>query len=254
MLVAGQVTGETATARLAALKDALRMPAPATPQAAPPLDPQTGERGIFDGVSASRPFEATTTIATNVIERATGVRDQRYGAAATHGLLAGERLVVSLLRYVAEGRGVVAAGSSVLGKVLPLLNIGNGALDVWTGWKELADRSDGPLSLLHSKTAREGLLGIAAGVSLLIPGWGAMLVGAAFAGLSVANDLDVFHALDAPTVPIEAQGTAAARIAHPLDRTPTIAFDPARAPAVSTATQFVATRGRGTASTPLPTT
>jgi hypothetical protein len=226
--VSAPVPAATVTAgQFAGLRTRLE-PQPAAAQVpAPPVDPATGERGLFDGVTLSRPFEVFSTIATNAVEIATGVRDERYGKAVTHGALAAERGVVSLLRYVAAGRGVVAASSGVLGHVLPLVNIANGVLDIVTGWKSLASHDGGPLAILHSKVGREGVLGVLAGASLLIPGWGGMLASAVFAATSVANDLDAFDGLDEPSSAQQVVDATTARIAHPLDRTPTVAYDPA---------------------------
>lgn len=182
---------------------------------------QPGEResdSIFDGVTLTRPFEAVPTILTNVIENLTGVHDPRYGLATANVIMAGERLLTAHLKRVGQGSGVIATGSSVLGKILPLVSIGAGAMQVWQGWNELQSHDEGVLSVIHSKKARSGLLQIASGALLFVPGIGAILGGAATRLAVAANEMDVFKSLDWPTAPIAS--TTMARVLHPLDRTP----------------------------------
>lgn len=190
-----------------------------------------GEHEIWDGISADRPLEIVPTVLTNAIENLTGTRDERYGKALTHVLLASERFVQAGLRHASRGNGVVATGSSVLGKVLPTLSIGMGAFQVWKGWNELQSHDDGPLSIIHSKTARSGMFQVAAGALLFIPGVGPAIGGALMRLGAAANEMDELSFLDWPTVSADQQGGRIAKVVHPFDRTPAVPGDrPAPAP------------------------
>lgn len=203
------------------------LPAPSTPQGpAPTASVGTGhERALLDGVTLDRPLEMIPTALTNLVERLTGTRDDRSGRALTQVLLAGQQLVQAGLRSAAKGNGVIATGSSFLGKVLPVVGIVSGAMNVWRGWNELESHDGGPLAILGSRTGRTGLLNILAGALLFVPGVGTALAGAATRLIGAANELDAFSFLDAPTKPVEQQGEAVAHRVHPLDETPTVAHD-----------------------------
>jgi hypothetical protein len=177
--------------------------------------------GLLDGVTLSRPLEAIQTVIDNAAADLTGHQDRRVGPAVSQLLLGGQQFVVAGLRALAKGRGVVAEGSSLLSKVLPTLGIASGAWEVWKGWNELQSHSQGPLSIIHSREGRTGLMDIAASSLMFVPGVGTAL-GAAILRLGAsANEMDMFHKLDWAQVPIEARGSKDARIAHPLDSTPT---------------------------------
>jgi hypothetical protein len=206
---------------------ALGLPASTTPQTPAPT-PTVGvghERALFDGVTLDRPTEMVSTLLTNTVERVTGVRDDRTGRSFSQLLLAGQQIIQAGLRHVAAGHGVVATGSSILGKVLPTLGIASGVMQVWKGWNELQDHSGGPLELIHSRTARTGLLDIVAGALLFVPGVGSALGGAVTRIAAAANELDAFAFLDAPTTRVEDQGTAVAKRVHLVDETPTNPYD-----------------------------
>jgi hypothetical protein len=206
------------------------LPAPSTPQGPAPT-PTVGvghERALLDGVTLDRPTEMVSTALTNLVERITGERDERSGKSLTQLLLAGYQLVQAGLRSAAQGSGVVAAGSSVLSKVLPVVGIATGAMQVWKGWNELDSHAGGPLALLGSRTARSGLLNVLAGALLFIPGVGTALAGAATRLVAAANELDAFRVLDAPTTRVEDKGEAVAKRVYLLDETPTDPFDRTR--------------------------
>jgi hypothetical protein len=202
------------------------LPPATTAQYAPTPTVGVGhERAILDGVTLDRPFEMVPTLLTNLVERVTGERDERKGKALTQVLLAGQQLVQAGLRSAAQGSGVVAAGSSVLSKVLPTIGIASGAMQVWRGWNELESHEGGPLALIGSRTARSGILNILAGALLFIPGVGTALAGAATRLITAANELDAFSFLDAPTRRVEEQGEDVAKRVYLLDETPTNPFD-----------------------------
>jgi hypothetical protein len=203
------------------------VPASAAPQAPAPT-PTVGvghQRALLDGVTTDRPFEAVPTLLTNFVERVTGERDDRSGRSLTQLLLAGQQLVQAALRSASQGTGVVAAGSSVLKRVLPTISLASGAMQVWKGWNELESHDDGPFSVIHSRTARTGLLDILAGALLFVPGVGPALGGAATRIVAAANELDAFAFLDTPTRRVEDKGEEVARRVYPLDETPTDPFD-----------------------------
>ena len=183
-------------------------------------------RGLLDGVTLNRPLDVIPNFITNMYERSTGKRDPRVGLAGSHLLIAGERFVLAGLRHASEGEGLIAKGSSFLGKVLPMFNIGFGGFEMVKGWNELQSHDDGILGLIHSKEARSGLLQVLAGASMLVPGvGGAVAAGILMVG-AAANDLDAFKFLDRPTIPVEdVQGSKLARVAHPFDRTPGNPYD-----------------------------
>lgn len=206
------------------------LPPPSRPPGPAP-DPSRGvghDRALLDGVTLDRPLEIVPTFLTNAVERVTGVRDERSGRSLGQMLLAGQQLIQAGLRSASRGDGAVAAGSSVLGKVLPLVGIGTGVAQVWKGWNELESREGGPLALIGSRTARTGVLNVLAGALLFVPGVGPALAGAATRIVAAANELDAFAALDAPTRRIEEQGEAIAGRVYLLDETPTIPFDRTR--------------------------
>lgn len=203
------------------------LPAASTPQGPAPT-PTVGtgrQRALLDGVTLDRPLEMVPTALTNFVERVSGERDERSGRSLTQLLLAGYQLVQAGLRSASQGTGVVAAGSSVLSKVLPVVGIASGAMQVWKGWNELESHDGGPLALLGSRSARSGLLNILAGALLFVPGVGTALGGAATRIVAAANELDAFSFLDAPTRRVEEQGEAVARRVYLLDETPTNPFD-----------------------------
>ncbi len=189
--------------------------------------PQPGDRntGLFDGVTLDRPLSAVPTFFSNVYERITGVDDPRVGRSLSQLLLAGERLVQAGLRHAAQGQGLLAKGSSVLGKVLPVFSMATGAMQVWKGWNELQSHDDGLLSIIHSKNGRTGLMQVAAGALLLVPGVGGALAGSVTRIAAAANEMDVFSSLDWPTKPVDQQDANVLRFLHPFDRTPRIASD-----------------------------
>jgi len=160
-----------------------------------------------------------------VAESISGTRDPRVGRSLAQILLAGQQIIQAGLRSMAKGNGAIAAGSSVLGKVLPMLSVASGSAQIWRGWNELQSHEGGPLSLIHSKTARTGMLQVLAGAMLFVPGVGPALGGAISRIGAAANEMDMFKSLDWATVPIEQRGTTVARIAHPFDKTPTNATD-----------------------------
>lgn len=153
-------------------------------------------RSLFEGLSNGSPFDLIPNFFTNLVGNITGNYDDRYGQAGAHILQAGERIINSGLRHVAQGEGVIATGSGLLSKVIPIINFAMGSFQVWKGWNELKDHTGGPMALLHSKTARGGLLGLAAGATLFIPGVGGAIAGAALLATMAANDLDAFHGID----------------------------------------------------------
>ncbi|MEO6867362.1 MAG: hypothetical protein ABI200_05020 [Gaiellales bacterium] len=196
-------------------------------QAYAPPPPTKGvgkDRALLDGVTLDRPFGAVSTIITNAIEHLTGYRDERLGAGTQQVLLAGTQLVQATLRHAAQGKGIVAESSSVLGKILPVAGIVSGIAQVWQGWHEL-DHPTSPLDILGSRTARTGLLSIAASSMLFIPGVGSALGGALMRIAAGANELDLFHSLDLPSHSLEQGPGAVAAKAHPFDRTPTNPYD-----------------------------
>lgn len=213
--------------RIAAGLPALTLPPPSmAPREAPVATRGVGhERALLDGVTLDRPFEMLPNFLTNIVERVSGERDDRAGKAFTQLLLAGQQLVQAGLRSAAKGTGAVAAGSSVLGKVLPIAAVASGAMQVRKGWIELGERANDPTDLIHSRSARTGALQVLAGALLFVPGVGPALAGAAMRVTAAANELDAFTRLDWPATRVEEQGEAIARRVHPLDETPTIAHD-----------------------------
>jgi hypothetical protein len=183
------------------------------------------DRALLDGVTIDRPFEAIPTILTNVVEHITGTRDERTGRALSQVGSAASQFIQAGLRLAARGEGVIAAGSSLLGKILPLAGVAAGVAQVWKGWNELDSHADGLLSVIHSRTARTGLLDIAASAMLFIPGIGSAIGGAVLHLGAAANEMDMFHALDWSTQRVEAQGSAVAEKVHVLDATPTVTYD-----------------------------
>lgn len=223
---ATQLTAQ-ARARAAQGLPVMALPAPSTPQGpAPEASVGVGRhRALSDGVTLDRPFEMLPTFFTNVLERVTGERDERGGKAVTQLLLAGQQLLQAGLRSVASGTGAVAAGSSVLGKVLPVVGVASGVVQIRKGWTELGERANDPTDLIHSRTARTGVLQVLAGALLFVPGVGTALSGAATRLVAAANELDAFRSLDWPTTRVEEQGAAVAARVHPLDETPTDPHD-----------------------------
>lgn len=213
------------------------LPAPANPEHPAP-DPTAGtgfDRAPLDGIALDRPFDMVPTILTNVVESLTGERDERSGRAISQILLAGQQLLQAGLRHAANGTGAIATGSSILGKVLPVIGIGSGLAQVWRGWNELESHDGGPLALLGSRTARTGMLQVLAGGLLFVPGVGPALAGAATRLLAAANEFDAFSFLDAPTTTLEDQGDDVAARVHVLDRTPTDPYDGVLAARAATA-------------------
>ncbi len=197
--------------------------------AAPAATEGTGtNRDWLDGVTLDRPGEMASTFLTNVVESVTGTRDARVGRALTQVGLAGYQFIQAGLHYAAQGTGLLAAGSSVLGKVLPAIGVASGAAQVWQGWNELESHDGGVLSVIGSRTARSGLLNMAAGVLSFVPGFGTAIGGAVTRLVAAANEMDMFSFLDAPTRTVESQGTDVARTVHPLDETPTNPYDRTR--------------------------
>lgn len=164
------------------------------------------DRSLFDGVTIDRPLGVVPTLLTNLAERMTGVHDPRVGRSLTQVLLAGERLITASLRSLSQGSGAIATGSSVLGKILPMFSIATGAMLVWKGWNELESHDDGVISIIHSKTARTGLLQALAGALLFVPGVGPVLGGAISRLTAAANEMDYFGGLDWPSKPTEQSG------------------------------------------------
>jgi len=206
-----------------------RSPNAPAPTAAPPASRGTGhDRALLDGVTLDRPTEMVSTALTNLVERVTGERDGRSGRALTQVLLAGYQFVQAGLHHAAAGKGIVATGSSVLGKVLPALGVASGAMQVWKGWSELESHDGGPLAILGSRTGRSGVLNVIAGALAFVPGFGTALGGAVTRLVAAANEMDVFSFLDAPTRSVEEQGAAVAQRVHPLDETPLNPYDRTR--------------------------
>lgn len=202
-------------------------PGPQAP--APAASKGTGrDRDWFDGVTIERPAEMVPTFLTNVAESITGTRDARVGRALNQVGLAGYQFVQAGLHHAARGQGIIATGSSVLGKVLPTLGIAAGAAQVWRGWNELESHDDGVLSILGSRTGRSGLLNVLAGALAFVPGVGTAIGGAVTRLVAAANEMDVFSFLDAPTRSVESQGEDVARKVHVFDRTPTNPYDRTR--------------------------
>lgn len=187
---------------------------------------QASSNGILEGITIDRPLEMFPTLMGNIYTHFTGKEDPRMGKALTEVALAGERLVTGSLRGIGNGTGAIAAGSGILGRALPTLGIGLSALDVWKGWHELKSHEGGPLSLLGSKTARSGLLGMFASASLFVPGAGPMISGIGARLLAAANELDAFSFLDKPTTePLDERDPNKAKLLHPFDSTPTVSTD-----------------------------
>lgn len=209
---------------------AFRLPEPTMPQSAGPA-PTVGtghDRALLDGVTLDRPTEIVSTALTNLVERITGTRDERSGKSLSQLLLAGQQIVQAGLRHAAQGQGIIATGSSILGKVLPTLGMASGVMQIWKGWNELESHEGGPLALLGSRTARTGILNVLAGALLFVPGVGSALAGAATRLVAAANEYDVFSFLDAPQRRVEEKGHDVARRVHLLDRTPTDPYDRTR--------------------------
>jgi hypothetical protein len=186
------------------------------------------QRDWLDGVTFDRPTEIVPTTLTNIVESITGARDERTGRALSQVLLAGYQFVQAGLHHAARGQGVVATGSSVLGKLLPTAGIALGVAQVWKGWNELEDTSGGPLAILGSRTGRSGLLNVVAGALAFVPGVGTAIGGAVTRLVGAANEMDAFSVLDAPTRTIESQGYDVARRVHLLDETPLDPYDRTR--------------------------
>lgn len=198
-------------------------------RAAPTPSTGTGHsRDWLDGITLDRPTEVVPTVLTNIVESITGSRDERTGRAASQVLLAGYQFAQAGIHHAARGQGIIATGSSVLGKLLPSIGVGLGAMQVWKGWNELQDTSGGPLAILGSRTGRSGLLNVVAGALAFVPGVGTAIGAAATRLIAAANEMDAFSFLDAPTVSIEEQGEAVARRVHVLDETPTDPYDRTR--------------------------
>lgn len=197
--------------------------------AAPDATEGTGrDRDWFDGVTIERPAEMIPTFLTNVVESLTGTRDARTGRALTQVGLAGYQFIQAGLHHAAQGQGIIAAGSSVLGKVLPAIGVASGAAQVWRGWNELQSHEDGLLSILGSRTGRTGLLNVVAGALAFVPGFGTAIGGALTRLVAAANEMDMFSFLDAPTVSVESKGYDVAKRVHIFDRTPTDPYDRTR--------------------------
>lgn len=193
---------------------------------APTATSGTGyERDWFDGVTLDRPLAIVPTFLTNIVESLTGKRDERTGRALSQVGLAGYQFAQAGMHHIARGQGIVAASSSVLGKVLPTLGVTAGLMQVWKGWSELTDTSAGPISILGSRTARSGILNVVAGALAFVPGVGTAVGGALTRLVAAANEMDMFSFLDAPTVALEEQDEQTARRVHILDRTPTNPYD-----------------------------
>lgn len=231
---------DRARARIDAGLPAFRLPPDQGPHRAAP-DPSAGVghgRDWLDGVTLDRPTEAVPTALTNVVESMSGRRDERHGRALSQVLLAGYQFAQAGLHHAARGQGVLATGSSMLGKLLPTAGVALGVAQVWRGWNELEDTSGGPLAILGSRTGRSGLLNVVAGALAFVPGVGTAIGGALTRLGAAANEMDAFRFLDAPTRSVEEQGRDVARRVHLLDETPLDPYDrtrrdgtPARAPA-----------------------
>ncbi len=196
---------------------------------APPPSRGTGhDRALLDGVTFDRPTDIVPTMLTNLVERITGTRDERDGRALMQVGLAGYQFVQAGLHHVAAGQGIVATGSSALGKILPTIGVVSGAAQVWRGWNELERHDGGPLAILGSRTGRSGLLNIVAGALAFVPGVGTAIGGAVTRLVAAANELDAFSFLDAPTRSVEEQGLAVAKRVHLLDETPLDPYDRTR--------------------------
>ena len=202
--------------------------AAATAAPAPTSESDDSDGGLTRGLSWSRPLDAIPTLITNVAEDLTGERDERIGRAGASVLLAGERLLRAGMRALGHGTGAVAAGSNLLRTVLPIAGMGYGAVQVWEGWKELQSHEDGPLSIIHSKRGRTGLMSMAASAMWFVPGVGGALAGAALRLGTAANEMDVFKSMDWQTVEVESSDPRAARIVHPFDPTPANPYDQVR--------------------------
>lgn len=100
------------------------------------------------------------------------------GAGHDRALLDGYRFVQAWLHAAARGNGIIATGSSVLGKLLPALGVASGAAQVWKGWNELDSHDGGPLSIIGSRTGRSGLLNVPAGALAFVSGVGTAIGGA----------------------------------------------------------------------------
>lgn len=218
---------ERARNRVALGLPSLQLGPPSMPEGPAPTPTRgTGyDRAPLDGITLDRPLDAAPTFLTNLVEHATGIRDERSGRALGQVALAGQQLVQAGLHSAAAGKGVIAAGSSVLGKVLPTIGVGAGLLQVWKGWNELQSHDEGIFSLIHSRTARTGILQTIASALLFVPGFGTAIGGAALRIGAAANEMDAFSSLDWKTVRVEDQGERIARRVHVLDRTPTDAHD-----------------------------
>jgi hypothetical protein len=195
-------------------------------QVVPPdgAEPVGHDRRLGYGVTIARPLSSVNTFLTNVWERTTGERDDRSGPASLQIALAGERLLRAGLRARALQNDAIGRGSSFLAKAVPVTGIAIGLTQVWKGWHELEHKSS-PLDVLGSKAARTGLLVTAASATWFVGGVGGALAGAVFRFAAAANELDAFARFDQPTVSIEQRGDRKARIAHPLDPTPTVRHD-----------------------------
>ncbi len=200
---------------------------PYTP--APPATRGTGhDRAPLDGVTLDRPTDIVPTVLTNLVEKLTGTRDERDGRALMQVGLAGYQFIQAGIHHAAAGKGIVATGSSVLGKVLPTIGVIGGAAQVWKGWNELEHHEGGPLAILGSRTGRSGLLNVLAGALAFVPGVGTAIGGAVTRLVAAANELDAFSFLDAPTRRVEDQGAAVAKRVHVFDETPLNPYDRTR--------------------------
>lgn len=156
------------------------------------------QRDWLDGATIDKPWEMVPTVLTNIVESLTGKRDERTGRALSQVGLAGYQFAQAGLHHAARGQGFIAAGSSVLGKVLPAIGVAAGVAQVIKGWSELEDTSAGPLSILGSRTGRSGVLNVVAGALAFIPGVGTAVGGAITRLVAAANEMDAFSFLDAP--------------------------------------------------------
>lgn len=216
--------------RVAAGLPAFELPPDQGPRRAAPA-PTSGtgnDRDWLDGITLDRPTEVVPTVLTNIVESITGSRDERSGRALSQVLLAGYQFAQAGIHHAARGQGIVATGSSVLGKVLPTIGVVAGAMQVWKGWNELEDTSGGPLAIIGSRTGRSGLLNVLAGALAFVPGFGTAIGGAVTRLAAAANEMDAFSFLDAPTRSVEEQGEDVAGRVHVFDETPTNPYDRTR--------------------------
>jgi hypothetical protein len=146
----------------------------------------------------SNPLDVVPDVLTNIVEQVTGDHDPRVGRALTQVLLAGERFARAGLRSAAQGKGLIATGSSALGTLLPFVSIGVGVSQVVRGWSELSPHQRDVAGIIQSKVMRTGMLQVLAGALLFVPGVGGALSGAGARLAAAANEMDWFDFLDAP--------------------------------------------------------